>query len=197
MTGRRRSPLPRGITRAEARALLGCCDRRSALGRRDYAHHPHAAAAGLAPSEVAGLRLDDIDWRAGELVVRGQGRSAGPAAAARRRRRGDRRLPAARAPGQRPAGGVPAGPGAVRSDRAGHGRLDRAAGLPAGRGGRGRRAPAAPHRGLRDGRGGRAAGPDRAGAAPPQPADHGDLRPRRPRSAAAGCAQPWPGGAQR
>ena len=26
---------------------------------------------GLRRSEVAGLRLDDIDWRAGELVVRG------------------------------------------------------------------------------------------------------------------------------
>ena len=30
------SPLPRGISRADARALLGSCDRR-ALGRRDYA----------------------------------------------------------------------------------------------------------------------------------------------------------------
>ncbi len=32
VTGRRRSPLPRGITKATARALLGGCDRRSALG---------------------------------------------------------------------------------------------------------------------------------------------------------------------
>ena len=29
---------------------------------------------GLRASEVAGLRLDDIDWRAGEIVVRGKGR---------------------------------------------------------------------------------------------------------------------------
>jgi len=28
---------------------------------------------GLRRSEVAGLRLDDIDWRAGEVVVRGKG----------------------------------------------------------------------------------------------------------------------------
>lgn len=28
---------------------------------------------GLRSGEVAGLRLDDIDWRAGELVVRGKG----------------------------------------------------------------------------------------------------------------------------
>ena len=48
VTGRRRSSLPRGITAAEARALLESCDRRSALGRRDYARDHHAAAAGLA-----------------------------------------------------------------------------------------------------------------------------------------------------
>jgi len=36
VTGRRRSPLPQGISRAQARALLACCDRRTALGRRDY-----------------------------------------------------------------------------------------------------------------------------------------------------------------
>jgi integrase len=29
---------------------------------------------GLRAGEVAGLRLDDIDWRAGEIVVRGKGR---------------------------------------------------------------------------------------------------------------------------
>jgi integrase/recombinase XerD len=37
VTGRRRSSLPRGISKAEARALLDGCDRRSALGRRDWA----------------------------------------------------------------------------------------------------------------------------------------------------------------
>ncbi len=73
VTGRRRSPLPRGITRADARALLDCCDRRSALGRRDYAIITMLLRLGLRASEVAGLRLDDIDWRAGELVVRGKG----------------------------------------------------------------------------------------------------------------------------
>src|SRR5258707_3667532 len=73
VTGRRRSPLPRGITRADARALPDCCDRRSALGRRDYAIITMLLRLGLRASEVAGLRLDDIDWRAGELVVRGKG----------------------------------------------------------------------------------------------------------------------------
>ena len=72
-TGRRRSSLPRGITKPDANALLACCDRRSAVGRRDYALITTVLRLGLRGSEVAGLRLDDIDWRAGELVVRGKG----------------------------------------------------------------------------------------------------------------------------
>jgi site-specific recombinase XerD len=72
-TGRRRSALPRGITKAEAATLLGSCDRRSALGRRDYAIIVTLHRLGLRACEVAELKLDDIDWRAGELVVRGKG----------------------------------------------------------------------------------------------------------------------------
>lgn len=67
------SPLPRGISRADARALLDSCDRRQPLGRRDYAIIITLLRLGLRRSEVAGLRLDDIDWRAGELVIRGKG----------------------------------------------------------------------------------------------------------------------------
>jgi site-specific recombinase XerD len=73
VTGRRRSSLPRGITRADARALLAGCDRRSALGRRDHAVLIILLRLGLRAGEVAHLRLDDIDWRAGEVVVRGKG----------------------------------------------------------------------------------------------------------------------------
>ncbi len=71
--GRRSSTLPRGISQADARALLGSCDRRHALGRRDYAIISLLLRLGLRRGEVAGLTLDDIDWRAGELVVRGKG----------------------------------------------------------------------------------------------------------------------------
>jgi integrase/recombinase XerD len=71
--GRPSSSLPRGISRADARALLGCCDRRHALGRRDYAIIIMLLRLGLRRGEVAGLTLGDIDWRAGELVVRGKG----------------------------------------------------------------------------------------------------------------------------
>jgi site-specific recombinase XerD len=71
--GRASSVLPRGISRTDARALLSSCDRRDALGRRDYAIIVVLLRLGLRRSEVAGLRLDDIDWRAGELVVHGKG----------------------------------------------------------------------------------------------------------------------------
>jgi integrase/recombinase XerD len=71
--GRSSSPLPRGISRADSRALLDSCDRRQPLGRRDYAIIIVLLRLGLRRGEVAGLRLDDIDWRAGELVVRGKG----------------------------------------------------------------------------------------------------------------------------
>lgn len=71
--GQRASLLPRGISRADARALLDSCDRRRALGRRDYALLLVLLRLGLRRGEVAGLTLDDIDWRAGELVVHGKG----------------------------------------------------------------------------------------------------------------------------
>lgn len=75
MTGRRRSSLPRGVSASQAAALLGSCDRRSSVGRRDYAVILVLLRLGLRASEVAALVLDDVDWRAGELVVHGKGNS--------------------------------------------------------------------------------------------------------------------------
>ena len=71
--GRRASLLPRGISPTDARALLVSCDRRRGLGRRDYALIILLLRLGLGRGEVARLSLDDIDWRAGELVIRGKG----------------------------------------------------------------------------------------------------------------------------
>src|SRR5439155_20132342 len=72
--GRRRSALPRGSGRAPARALLASCDRRRAQGRRDYAVLVTLLRLGLRAGEAAALRLEDIDWRAGEITVHGKGR---------------------------------------------------------------------------------------------------------------------------
>jgi integrase len=72
--GRRRSSLPKGISRTDAKALLAACDRRSLIGQRDYAMIITLLRLGLRRGELARLTLDDIDWRAGELVVRAKGR---------------------------------------------------------------------------------------------------------------------------
>jgi integrase/recombinase XerD len=73
VTGRRRSTLPRGISPKDACALLRACDRRQAAGRRDYAVIITLLRLGLRAQEVASLTLDDIDWRAAEIVVHGKG----------------------------------------------------------------------------------------------------------------------------
>jgi len=74
VTGRRRSSLPLGIGKSATAALLGCCDRRQALGRRDYAVIITLLRLGLRAGEAASLTLDDVDWHAGEIVVHGKGR---------------------------------------------------------------------------------------------------------------------------
>jgi integrase/recombinase XerD len=71
--GRRRSLLPEGITAARARALLRACDRRRAGGRGDYAVIVVLLRPGLRAREVATLRLEDLDWRAGQVTVHGRG----------------------------------------------------------------------------------------------------------------------------
>ena len=68
--------LPRWVAADDVRRLLGSCDRRGERGRRDYAMLLMLVRLGLRAGEVAGMGLDDIDWRAGEVVVHGKGRSA-------------------------------------------------------------------------------------------------------------------------
>ena len=54
-------------------ALLASCDRRTAVGRRDFAILTMLVRLGLRCGEVANLELADLDWRAGEILVRGKG----------------------------------------------------------------------------------------------------------------------------
>ena len=89
------SSIPRAISADHVRQLLASIDRHTAVGRRDYAILLLLARLGLRSGEVAFLELDDIDWKAGQLSVRGKGASALRAAIARRSRQSDRRLSAA------------------------------------------------------------------------------------------------------
>jgi integrase/recombinase XerD len=58
--------------------LLAACDRRTRKGRRDLAVLTMLVRLGLRASELAGLRLDDIDWRAGTILIRGKGNQIEP-----------------------------------------------------------------------------------------------------------------------
>lgn len=71
--GWRGSTPQRGLAAGEVARLLASFDRRTALGRRDYAMVMVMARLGLRAGEVAAIELDDIDWRAGELTVAGKG----------------------------------------------------------------------------------------------------------------------------
>ncbi len=70
----RLSGLPRFLEDDQAQALLDSCDPQSVTGRRDLAILTLLLRLGLRAGEVAGLSLEDVDWRAGELVVVGKGR---------------------------------------------------------------------------------------------------------------------------
>ena len=65
--------IPRDIPADAVRRLLASIDRRTPVGRRDYAIFLLLARLGLRASEVVLLELDDIDWAAGEVRVRGKG----------------------------------------------------------------------------------------------------------------------------
>lgn len=73
VAGWRLSGLPRALDAAMVARLLESCDRSTPLGRRDIAVLMLLSRLGLRSFEVAGLTLDDIDWRAGELAIRGKG----------------------------------------------------------------------------------------------------------------------------
>jgi integrase/recombinase XerD len=65
--------LPRALPAPTVAALLASCDRSTPMGRRDRAILVLLARLGLRAGEVVGLELDDLDWAAGEISVRGKG----------------------------------------------------------------------------------------------------------------------------
>jgi site-specific recombinase XerD len=65
--------IPRAIASDQVRHLLTSIDRRTAIGRRDYAILILLARLGLRSGEVAFLELDDLDWNTGQLRLHGKG----------------------------------------------------------------------------------------------------------------------------
>jgi integrase/recombinase XerD len=74
----RLSGLPKRLEAGQVDALLASCDTAMTIGVRDLAILTVLGRLGLRAAEVAGLSLEDVDWRAGELVVRGKGGRSEP-----------------------------------------------------------------------------------------------------------------------
>jgi site-specific recombinase XerD len=69
----RLSTLPTSISPEQVERMLAQCDRRTIVGRRNYAILLVLARLGLRAGEVVALTVDDADWDAGEVIVRGKG----------------------------------------------------------------------------------------------------------------------------
>ena len=65
--------IPRFLAPSQVKRVLASCDRRTAMGRRDYAILLLLSRLGLRACEVGFLELEDIDWTTGTLTIRGKG----------------------------------------------------------------------------------------------------------------------------
>ena len=66
------STVPRSLSPAHVEQVLAGCDRKEAAGRRDYAILLLLARLGLRGGEVASLTLEDMDWEAARITLRGK-----------------------------------------------------------------------------------------------------------------------------
>lgn len=73
VAGWRLAGLPSGLEPGEVQGLLSACDRATGNGRRDFAIVTMLVRLGVRAGEVAALTLDDVDWRSGQITVRGKG----------------------------------------------------------------------------------------------------------------------------
>jgi len=73
VAGWRLAGLPRGLGAEQMSALVASCDLSTTVGMRDFAILKLLIRLGMRRGEVAALTLDDVDWRSGEIVVRGKG----------------------------------------------------------------------------------------------------------------------------
>lgn len=73
VAGWRHADLPRALGSGDVERLLATCDRSRRAGRRDNAIITVLARTGIRAGELVALRLDDVDWRSGQLTIRGKG----------------------------------------------------------------------------------------------------------------------------
>jgi site-specific recombinase XerD len=68
----KQSTLPRALPPDQVEQALNSVDRKTAIGRRDYAILLILARLGLRAGEIRALTLDDLDWQQGLITVRGK-----------------------------------------------------------------------------------------------------------------------------
>lgn len=73
VAGSRLAGLPRAVEPGQVKRMLASCDRSTAVGGRDFAVMTMLVRLGLRAGELVALQLDDVDWRRGEIIVRGKG----------------------------------------------------------------------------------------------------------------------------
>lgn len=69
----RQSSVPAFLSPEQEQGILKATDQATPTGRRDYAILLLLARLGLRAGEIVALKLDDIRWRSGELVIHGKG----------------------------------------------------------------------------------------------------------------------------
>ncbi len=65
--------IPKFLAAEQIEAVLQSCNQATVLGQRDHTVLLLLARLGLRASEVVRMELEDLDWGAGELMVRGKG----------------------------------------------------------------------------------------------------------------------------
>ena len=73
VAGWRLQGLPKEANADDVAKLVCGCNRRTAVGRRDYAVILLLSRLALRAAEAAALTLDDVRWADGEIVIRGKG----------------------------------------------------------------------------------------------------------------------------
>jgi len=68
----KQSTLPRALPSDQVEQVLASIDRKTAMGRRDYAILLILARLGLRAGEIRALTLEDLDWQEGLITVRGK-----------------------------------------------------------------------------------------------------------------------------
>ena len=67
--GYKQASLPRAIAWSDVQRVLDAVDRRSAVGKRDYALLLLLVSYGLRAREIAVMQLDDLDWKQAQLRI--------------------------------------------------------------------------------------------------------------------------------